>query len=102
MARGHSELITPAAVATVPRKPLGTSATVGELVRDNRAVTTEQDTITAELIDAGRHLVIAGGCRPGVAPVALAARHRPFPFAGTATWLDRLTPDGFTELTPER
>ena len=63
-------------------------------------MTTERDTLTAELIDAGRHLVERGLVQAsgGNLSVRLPGSDR-FLVTGTGTWLDRLTPDDFAELT---
>ena len=69
-------------------------------MRENRRMTTERATLTAELIDAGRHLVERGLVQAsgGNLSVRLPGTDR-FLVTGTGTWLDRLTPDDFAELT---
>jgi len=69
-------------------------------MRQNRDMTTQRETLTAELIDAGRHLVERGLVQAsgGNLSVRLPGTDR-FLVTGTGTWLDRLTPDAFAELT---
>ena len=63
-------------------------------------MTTQRETLTAELIDAGRHLVERGLVQAsgGNLSVRLPDTDR-FLVTGSGTWLDRLTPDDFAELT---
>jgi len=63
-------------------------------------MTTPRETLTAELIDAGRHLVERGLVQAsgGNLSVRLPGTER-FLVTATGTWLDRLTPDDFVELT---
>ena len=69
-------------------------------MRDNRDMTTQRETLTAELIDAGRHLVERGLVQAsgGNLSVRLPDTDR-FLVTGSGTWLGRLTPDDFAELT---
>lgn len=71
-------------------------------MRDDRAMTDARAETIASLIDAGRHVVERGLVQasggnlsarvPGTDHVVVTA---------TGTWLDRLSPDDFTELTPD-
>ncbi len=69
-------------------------------MRENRDMTTQRETLIAELIDAGRHLVERGLVQAsgGNLSVRLPGSDR-FLVTGTGTWLDRLTPHDFAELT---
>ncbi|HET9021367.1 MAG TPA: class II aldolase/adducin family protein [Ornithinibacter sp.] len=63
-------------------------------------MSTPRDTLVAELLDAGRHLVERGLVQAsgGNLSVRLPAADR-FLVTGSGTWLDRLTPDDLTEMT---
>jgi L-fuculose-phosphate aldolase len=63
-------------------------------------MSTPRDTLVAELLDAGRHLVEHGLVQAsgGNLSVRLPGTDR-FLVTGSGTWLDRLTPDDLTELT---
>jgi L-fuculose-phosphate aldolase len=63
-------------------------------------MSTPRDTLVAELLDAGRHLVERGLVQAsgGNLSVRLPATDR-FLVTGSGTWLDRLTPDDLTEMT---
>jgi L-fuculose-phosphate aldolase len=62
-------------------------------------MSTDRDTLTAQLVDAGRHVVERGLVQAsgGNLSARLPGTDR-FIVTGTGTWLDRLTPDDFTEL----
>lgn len=62
-------------------------------------MSTDRETLTAALVDAGRHVVERGLVQAsgGNLSVRLPGTDR-FLVTGTGTWLDRLTPDDFTEL----
>ena len=62
-------------------------------------MSTDRETLTAQLVDAGRHVVERGLVQAsgGNLSVRLPGTDR-FLVTGTGTWLDRLTPDDFTEL----
>jgi L-fuculose-phosphate aldolase len=63
-------------------------------------MSTPRDTLVAELLDAGRHLVERGLVQAsgGNLSVRLPGTDR-FLVTGSGTWLDRLTPDDLTEMT---
>ncbi len=63
-------------------------------------MSTRRDTLVAELLDAGRHLVERGLVQAsgGNLSVRLPGTDR-FLVTGSGTWLDRLTPDDLTEMT---
>ena len=62
-------------------------------------MSTDRETLTAQLVDAGRHVVERGLVQAsgGNLSVRLPGSDS-FLVTGTGTWLDRLTPDDFTEL----
>jgi L-fuculose-phosphate aldolase len=62
-------------------------------------MSSDRETLTAQLVDAGRHVVERGLVQAsgGNLSVRLPGTDR-FLVTGTGTWLDRLTPDDFTEL----
>ena len=63
-------------------------------------MTDDRDTLIAELVDAGRHVVDRGLVQAsgGNLSVRLPDSHR-FLVTGSGTWLDRLTPQDFAEMT---
>ena len=63
-------------------------------------MSTHRDSLTAELLDAGRHLVERGLVQAsgGNLSVRLPGTDR-FLVTGSGTWLDRLTPDDLSEMT---
>ena len=63
-------------------------------------MTDDRDTLIAELVDAGRHVVDRGLVQAsgGNLSVRLPDTHR-FLVTGSGTWLDRLTPQDFAEMT---
>jgi L-fuculose-phosphate aldolase len=63
-------------------------------------MSTDRDVLTAELVDAGRHLVARGLVQAsgGNLSVRLPGTDR-FLVTGTGTWLDRLEPGDFSEVT---
>jgi L-fuculose-phosphate aldolase len=63
-------------------------------------MSTDRETLTAQLVDAGRHVVERGLVQAsgGNLSVRLPAADR-FLVTGSGTWLDRLTPDDLTEMT---
>ena len=69
-------------------------------MRENRTMSTSRATLTVELVDAGRHLVERGLVQAsgGNLSVRLPGADT-FLVTATGTWLDRLTPDDFAELT---
>lgn len=62
-------------------------------------MSTDRETLTAQLVDAGRHVVERGLVQAsgGNLSVRLPGTDR-FLVTGTGTWLDRLSPDDFSEL----
>jgi L-fuculose-phosphate aldolase len=63
-------------------------------------MTTDRDRLTAELLDAGRHVVERGLVQAsgGNLSVRLPGTDRLL-VTGSGTWLDRLTPEDLTEMT---